>query len=132
MHIFSSIFTTALQSTIQTKIWKVLQTTHAQVEKKLVKSKQVIEKLTKYKKTGIANQQNILRIDTTWIINLSKRHLTKFQISFLTKEPKFRPTTKGNVFDIKPDAKEFTRKLKLREKFWGIEYDESSVKVSQT
>ena len=67
------------------------------------------------------------------MINFSKRNLTKFQISFLTKEPKFCPTTKENVFGIKSDTKEFTRKLKLREKFWGIEYnDETSVKVSQT
>ena len=63
------------------------------------------------------------------IINLSKRHLTKFQISLLTKGPKFCPTTKGNVFDIKSDTKGFTRKLKLRERFRGIEYnDESLVK----
>ena len=48
------------------------------------------------------------------IINLSKRHFTKFQISLLTKEPKFCPTAKGNVFDIKSDTKKITRKLKLR------------------
>ena len=51
------------------------------------------------------------------IINLSKRHLTKLQTSLLTKGPKFCPTTKENVFDIKSDTKEFTRKLKLRETF---------------
>ena len=51
------------------------------------------------------------------IINLSKRHLTKLQTSLLTKGPKFCPTTKGNVFDIKSDTKEFTRKLKLKETF---------------
>ena len=34
------------------------------------------------------------------------------------------------MFDIKSDTKEFTRKLKLRDKFWGIEYnDESLVKI---
>ena len=54
-----------LQSTIPTKIWKVLQTRHATVENKLVISKQLIEKLTKYKKAGITNQQNIARKDTT-------------------------------------------------------------------
>ena len=33
------------------------------------------------------------------------------------------------MFDIISDTKEFTRKLKLRERFWGIEYnDESLVK----
>ena len=62
-------------------------------------------------------------------INLSKRHPTKFQILLLTKRPKFRPTTKGNVLDIKSGTKEVTRKLKMRERFWGIEYgDERLVK----
>ena len=33
------------------------------------------------------------------------------------------------MFDIKSDTKGFSRKLKLRERFWGIEYnDESLVK----
>ena len=54
-----------LPSAIPTKIWKVLQTIHAPVQNKLVMSKEVIEKLTKYKKTGIANQRNIARKDTT-------------------------------------------------------------------
>ena len=61
--------------------------------------------------------------------NLSKRHPTKFLILLLTKRLKFRPTTKGNVLDIKSDTKEVTRKLKMRERFWGIEYgDERLVK----
>ena len=63
------------------------------------------------------------------IINLSKRHLTKFQVSLLNKKPESCPTTKGNVFEIKSDIKEFTRNLKLGERLWGIEYnDESFVK----
>ena len=45
-----------LQSTIPTKIWKLFQTRHATLEKKLVMSKQLIKKLTKCKKTGIANR----------------------------------------------------------------------------
>ena len=62
-------------------------------------------------------------------INLSKHHPTKFLILLLTKRPTFRPTTKGNVLDIKSDTKEVTRKLKMRERFWGIEYgDERLVK----
>ena len=35
------------------------------------------------------------------IINLPKRHLTKFQILLLTKGPKVWPTTTGHVFGIK-------------------------------
>ena len=50
-----------LQSTIPTKIWKVLHTRQATVENKLVMTKQLIEKLTKHKKTAIANQPNIAR-----------------------------------------------------------------------
>ena len=80
-------------------------------------SKQLIEKLTKYKKTEIANHETSRKKIQPKIINLSKRHLTKFQISLLTEGLKLCPTTKGNGFDIKPDTKEFTRKLKLRERF---------------
>ena len=53
-------------------------------------------------------------------------------ISLLTKGPKFCPTTKGNVFDIKSDTKEFTRKLNLRERFWGIKYDDESLVKSNS
>ena len=31
------------------------------------------------------------------------------------------------MFDIISDTKEFTRKLKLRERFWGIEYNDESL-----
>ena len=50
----------------------------------------------------------------------------------LLKGPKFCPTTKGNVFDIKFDSKEFTRKLKLRERFLGIEYNDESLVKSKS
>ena len=66
------------------------------------------------------------------ITTLAKRHLTKLQISLLTKWPKFCPTTKGNAFDIKSDTKEFTRKLKLRERVWWIEYDDESLVKSKS
>ena len=65
-------------------------------------------------------------------INLSKRHPTKFLILLLTKRPKFRPTTKGNVLDIKNDTKEVTRKLKMRERFWGIEYGDERLAKSKS
>ena len=35
------------------------------------------------------------------------------------------------MFDIKSDTKEFTRKLKLRERFWGVEYDDESLVKSK-
>ena len=41
--------------------------------------------------------------------------MSKQLIEKLTKGPKFCPTTKGNVSDIKSDTKEFAKKLKLRE-----------------
>ena len=56
------------------------------------------------------------------IINLSKHHLTEFQILLLTKGATFCPTTKWNVFVTKSDTKTFTRKSKLRETYglyWG-------------
>ena len=65
-------------------------------------------------------------------INLSKRHPTKFLILLLTKRPKFRPTTKGNVLDIKSDTKEVTRKLKMTERFWGIEYGDERLAKSKS
>ena len=36
------------------------------------------------------------------------------------------------MFDIKSDTKEFTRKLKLRERFWGVEYDDESLVKSKS
>ena len=39
------------------------------------------------------------------------------QISLLEKGPKFCPTAKGNFLHKKTDTLEFTRKLKLMEKF---------------
>ena len=121
-----------LQSLTAMKMWKVLQTRHATVENKDLMSKQLIEKLTKYKKLGSPTNETSRKKIQSKIINLSKRHLTKIQISLSTKEPKFCPTTKGNVFDIKSDTKEFTRKLKLRERFWGIEYNDESLVKSKS
>ena len=36
------------------------------------------------------------------------------------------------MFDIKSDTKEFTRKLKLRERFSGNEYDDESLVKSKS
>ena len=36
------------------------------------------------------------------------------------------------MFDIKSDTKKFTRKLKLRERFWGVEYDDESLVKSKS
>ena len=45
------------------------------------------------------------------------------------KGPKFCPTSKGNFLEMKAALKDFTRKLKLKEKFHGATYkDESLVK----
>ena len=90
-------------------------------------SKQVIEKLTKLtcNLESPTNETSREKIQLK-IKNLSKCHPTKFQILLLTKGPKFCPTTKGNVFDIKSDIKEFIRKVKLRD-FWGMEYHDESL-----
>ena len=90
-------------------------------------SKQVIEKLAKLTSNleSPTNETSREKIQLK-IKNLSKCHPTKFQILLLTKGPKFCPTTKGNVFDIKSDIKEFTRKVKLRD-FGGMEYHDESL-----
>ncbi len=49
------------------------------------------------------------------------------QISLLTRGPKFCPTTKGNFLHAKSDTQEFTRKLKLIEKFHDSEYSDDSI-----
>ena len=99
---------------------KILQIRHTAVENKLVMSKKLIEKLTKYKTKNKKNwdcqptkhckKRYNLRSST-----YQNATLTKFQVLLLTKGPKFCPTTKRNVFDIKSDTKELARKLKMRE-----------------
>ena len=49
------------------------------------------------------------------------------QVSLLTKGPKFCPTARGNFLHMKSDTQEFTRKLKLMEKFHDSEYSDDSV-----
>ena len=36
------------------------------------------------------------------------------------------------MFNIKSDSKELTRKLKLTERFWGIEYNDESLVKSKS
>ena len=67
------------------------------------------------------------------VINISKRTLTQSQIRLLCKGPKFCPTSRGNFIHSKADTKDFTRKLKLRERFFNSNYtDESLVKHPST
>ena len=61
------------------------------------------------------------------VLNLSKTTLTRSQISLLCKGPKFCPSTHGNFIDIKADSRDFSRKLKLREKFWDTEFENESL-----
>ena len=82
-----------LQPTISTNIWKVLQTRHPTVKNKLEMSRQLIEKLT-YKKIGSSTNETSREKIQTKTINLSKSHLTKFQISSLKAGPKICLTTK--------------------------------------
>ena len=48
---------------------------------------------------------------------MSRKLLTKSQITLLSKGPKFCPTTKGSSLNIKTDIKEFTRKIQLQDQF---------------
>ena len=53
--------------------------------------------------------------------------MNKDEISVLLKGPKFCPTTGGNYINIKADIKDFTRKLKLKEKFNGQAFEDDSL-----
>ena len=48
------------------------------------------------------------------------------------KGPKFCPTTRGNFVHKKADAKEFTRKLKLMEKFHDVQTNDTSLVKGKT
>ena len=85
-----------------------------QQQKKKQKNKKT-KKTKQKKKLGLPTNKTLQEKIQPKIINLSKCHLTKFQVLLLTKGPKFCPTTKRNVFDIKSDTKELARKLKVRE-----------------
>ena len=61
------------------------------------------------------------------VLNLSRRELSKSQISLLCKGPKFCPTTSGNFMQMKADTKEFTRKLKLQERFADCDFEDESL-----
>ena len=43
------------------------------------------------------------------------------------KGPSFCPTTDGSYFQMKADISNFTRKLKLREKFWDSQQKDTSI-----
>ena len=72
---------------------------------------QIIEKFTKYKRTGIANQRNIARKYTTQDHQVIK--MPPYQMSDIDKI--FVLLHKEMCFDIKSDTKELIRKLKLRD-----------------
>ena len=75
------------------------------------------QKIDNVQKNELSTKETLKERMQPKIINLSKHQFTKFQISLLTKRPKFCPTTKENAFDIKFDAKAFSMKFKLREIF---------------
>ena len=52
------------------------------------------------------------------IINLSKRPLTDDETKVLLKGPKFTPTPKQNLYELRKDIYEFCRKLRLSEFFY--------------
>ena len=58
-------------------------------------------------------------------MNLSKRTLSESEIKVLLKGPKFTPTPRENVKELKSDIYEFCRKLRLCEFFYDSEKVES-------
>ena len=83
--------------------------------------KQVMEKLTKNKKTGITNQRNIARKDPK-IINLSKHQLTKFQMLLLTNGTKFSPVKKGGNANLTKQERKALNLNRLGEKRPSLVY----------
>ena len=53
--------------------------------------------------------------------------MNKHQVSLLVRGPKFCPSTRGNFLHAKADTHDFTRKLKLIEKFYDSDYNDSSL-----
>ena len=58
--------------------------------------------------------------------------MTKSQISLLTKGPKFCPKTNGSFLKVKADTKNFTRTIKLREKFFNSSIADDSLVKSKS
>ena len=63
---------------------------------------------------------------------MSKFPLRDAHVNLLTKEPKLWPTAKGRNLNLKSDWRKFSRKLKYREKFGGIEFQDNSLLKSKT
>ena len=63
-----------------------------------------------------------LVITVCTVLKLSIFPLRNAHFNLLSKGPKFCPIAKGNNLNLKSDLREFTRKLKCPEKFWGIEF----------
>ena len=63
---------------------------------------------------------------------MSKFPLRNAHINLLSKGSKSCLTVKGNNVNLKSDLREFKRKLKCREKFCGIEFENSSLLKSKT
>ena len=63
---------------------------------------------------------------------MSKFPLSNAHVNLLSKGPKFCPTAKGSNLNLKSDLREFTRRLKCREKFWSTEFEDNSLLKSKT
>ena len=61
------------------------------------------------------------------MLNLSRFPQRNAHINLLSKRPKFFPTVSRSNLNLKSDSKELTRKLKCREKFWNIEFEDDSL-----
>ena len=63
---------------------------------------------------------------------MSNFPLGNAHINLLSKGTKFCPTPKGNNLNLKSNLREFTRKLKCREKVWGIKFEDNNLLKSKT
>ena len=82
-----------------------------------------MEKLRKYKKLVLLNNETSREKIKPKIINLSKCQLNT---------RKSCSTTNGNVFDIRSDTTEFSSKLKLIETILGIEYNDENLVINKS
>ena len=113
-----------LQSAIPTKTWKVFQIWHANSREQTWNLQTTYLKIAKLQENW--DRQPTKRSEKRYNLRSSTYQIATLYIVLIIW-PKFCPTTKGNVFDIKSETQEFTKKLKQR--FCRIEYnDESLVK----
>lgn len=75
------------------------------------------------------NQDSLTEQVLPKVINLSSRSLTEHEINLLKKGLKFCPTPKSDKKELECDVLRFCRQLRLEEKYFSDNYDQSTENV---